>query len=196
MTPRDGALPDPTCNTACRRAYATLLRAFLTGRCNTDEYDHGRCAIVAERGYDNACEDIHAVVWSWYSDLREHHLDRVFRRTDATRRFGARAILFLHTDERYESPVAPSFVSLLKPLTVLPLVAAVCVGLWIASPLVLAALTAALLVVSIRTVFGRGVEWRPGLFARLDRADVFEHWPFHDADRIAAATARQIWLAG
>lgn len=84
-----------------RRAVATLLRHFASGRMTNDEFESRW-----PRSDDAAVRVIGAAAWHLYDDIREYRLTGPDRLSFQARRAVARCVLFLHGDLPYEWPEA------------------------------------------------------------------------------------------
>jgi hypothetical protein len=107
-----------------RRAAASLLRQFASGRLTNDEFE--------DRWPDSPDPALCAVreaAWFLYSDLRAYRLDGANRLPFAVRRQVARWVLFLHSDLPYEWPVATRTEKLVRSIAGL-LTMSVATRLW------------------------------------------------------------------
>lgn len=84
-----------------RRAAASLLRQFASGRLTNDEFEDRW-----PESRDPALSAVREAAWFLYSDLRTYKLTGANRLPFAVRRQVARWALFLHSDLAYEWPVA------------------------------------------------------------------------------------------
>jgi hypothetical protein len=88
-----------------RRAYAKLLRKWVTGNITNDRYEDEYDEIVNKHGYDDAAHDMYTTMWFTYNDTNEHVLSQAARKDPEFRRRIARWLVFLYGDmQQYTWP--------------------------------------------------------------------------------------------
>lgn len=104
--------PPPAINPPHRRAYAELLRQFMSGRMTNFEYENRFNKLESRFGPDDTVWAVYLRVWECYCDLRKHRMTDPGRRLPPEMRLEiARWIVFLHTDQAGLVPPSPSMSS-------------------------------------------------------------------------------------
>jgi hypothetical protein len=98
-----------------RRAYAELVRHFLSGRMTNHEYEE-RCSELLKQG-DAAVEEVYCHLWFSYCDIQEQRLGCKHGMSRETRREFARWILFLRSGRHYEYEAQGCWPTILAIMT-------------------------------------------------------------------------------
>lgn len=185
-------------NLQARRAYAELLRQFHAGRMTNFEYERRFDAIVSKHGTDDAIDSIYLFNWGTYCDIRRHRMtDRGRRVTAECRKLIVQAVLLLRTElapSRELSQVQAEYRACLWRFAA---VGVVIVAGFLISPYWFCVAVASAVLVTILVAIARST--RRSIFSRPERIEsnaIPSHWPFANAEDLAAARRRIVYLGG